>query len=572
MNDIVIKNAKLVDGSGHAARVTDVSIIGDSISAVGKDLGPAKRVIDAAGRLLTPGFVDVHTHYDGQATWDPYLSPSCWHGVSTVVFGNCGVGFAPLKPGKDAYLINLMQGVEDIPEAVLAEGIDFNWESFAQYMASLESKSHAIDFGTQLPHGALRFYVMGERGSDHREQPSADELRQMTALVEQALEDGALGVTTSRTPKHRAADGRPTPSMTADAPELLAIAEGLRRAAKGVLQVNADFAPGEFELLQQAAVHANRPLSVLLLQSDKEPDLWRQTLTKLEAGRRSGLAMNGQVGAKAIGVMFAFDASRHPFLDHPAYSDFIGLKGRDVASRLRQQPERVARLLQERSNTPEERAIQRMLERSFSMNGVLQYEPSMSESFGARALREDRTVWAIALETLMDCDGEGLIMHPFENYSEGSLDVVREMIASEATIMGLSDAGAHVGMICDGAAPSFLLSYWARDRSCGDRLPLEFLVAKQTRQNALAYGLQDRGLIAPGMKADLNLIDFDQLSLKKPRIVWDLPAGGKRFVQRAQGYGHCFVSGVETLCNDEMTGLLPGQLIRGPQSRSKTLA
>jgi N-acyl-D-aspartate/D-glutamate deacylase len=412
---------------------------------------------------------------------------------------------------------------------------------------------------------------MGERGSDHREQPREDELRQMTALVEEALEEGALGVTTSRTPKHRAADGRPTPSMTADAPELLALAEGLRRAARGVLQVNADFAPGEFELLSQAASHSKRPLSVLLLQSDKEPDLWRQTLSQLDAGRRSGLSMNGQVGAKAIGVMFAFDASRHPFLDHPAFADLIGLKGYEIASIVRQQADRLSRLINERSDTAEERAMKRMLERSFSMNDDLQYEPEMSESFGARSISEGRSVWAIALETMMACDGEGLIMHPFENYSEGSLDVVREMIASESTIMGLSDAGAHVGLICDGAAPSFLLSYWARDRKRGEGLPLEFLVAKQTRQNALAYGLSDRGLIAAGMKADLNLIDFDRLSLKKPRIVRDLPAGGKRFIQRAQGYCHSFVSGVETLCEDEMTGLLPGRLIRGPQRRSNAM-
>ena len=563
MNDLVIRAATLVDGSGAPSRVADVAVRDGLITEVGDGVGPGHLEIRADGLLLTPGFVDIHTHYDGQATWDSALTPSCWHGVTTAVFGNCGVGFAPLKPGHSDYLINLMQGVEDIPEAVLAEGIDFCWESFPEYMQALARMPRALDIGTQLPHGALRFYVMGERGADHRERPDAAQLERMARLVEEALAAGALGVTTSRTPKHRAADGRPTPSMTADAPELAALAEGLRRAGRGVLQVNSDFGPGEFELLRQATVHSGRPLSVLLLQSDKTPDLWRETLANLRAGRAAGLSMNGQVGAKGIGILMAFDASRHPFLDHPAWEPLAGLRGREVAARLIADSALRERLVGERTGTPAERFMQRMLERSFVMDDDQDYEPDLRDSLGARAAREGTTVWALAMAALLEREGEGLLMHPFENYSGGNLDVVREMLVSEATVMGLSDAGAHVGVICDGAGPTFLLKHWARERRRGERIPLEFLVAKQTRGNALAYGMPDRGLIAPGLRADLNLIDFAALDLQRPVIVRDLPAGGKRFIQRARGYRHTFVRGVEILRNDELTGELPGRLVRG---------
>ncbi len=562
MQDVVIRAATVIDGSGSPGRVQDVALSGDRIVAVGNDVGPGRREIRAEGLLLTPGFVDIHTHYDGQALWDANLTPSSWHGVTTAVFGNCGVGFAPLTAGQDKALINLMQGVEDIPEAVLAEGIDFSWETFPQYLQRLADAPHAIDIGAQLPHTALRLYVMGERGMDHRERPTDDELRTMTRLTQEALAAGALGVSTSRTPKHRAGDGRPTPSLTADAPELLALAEGLRRAGRGVLQVNSDFGPGEFELLRQATVHAGRPLSVLLLQSDKAPDLWRETLAQLRAGRQAGLSMNGQVGAKGIGILMGFDASRHPFIDHPAFEPLRGLAGREVAARLRQDPALMARLLLERPDTPADRFLLRMTERSFVVDDQQDYEPDLADSLGARAQREGRSVWALALDALMARDGEGLLMHPFENYSGGNLDVVREMLVSDATVMGLSDAGAHVGVICDAAAPTFLLRYWSSQRTRGERIPLEFLVHKQTRGNALAYGLPDRGLIAPGMKADLNLIEFDRLGLCRPQIVRDLPAGGKRFIQRATGYRHTFVSGVEILRDDELTGALPGQLIR----------
>jgi N-acyl-D-aspartate/D-glutamate deacylase len=564
VHDLVIRGGTVVDGSGAPGVVADVAVREGRIVAVGASPGAAHREVDARGRLVTPGFVDIHTHYDGQATWDSALTPSSWHGVTTAVFGNCGVGFAPLKPGSADYLINLMQGVEDIPEAVLAEGIDFAWESFAEYLAALQRRAHAIDFAAQLPHAALRFYVMGERGADHRARPTGAELQSMTALTRQALLDGALGVSTSRTPKHRAADGRPTPSLSADAPELLALAEGLRQAGRGVLQVNSDFGPGEFELLRQAAQHAHRPLTVLLLQMDREPDLWRRTLAQIHAAREAGIEATGQVGAKAIGVLMGLDASRHPFQDHPDWAPLAAMTGAQAAAWLNAHPDAATRLVaDDRPDTPANRALRRMVERSFVIDADFDYEPPMSASLGERARREGTTVWKLALDALRQHDGTGLLMHPFENYSAGSLDVVREMLQDPATVMGLADAGAHVGLICDAAAPTFLLQHWARDRRRGPRLPLEFLVHKQTRATALTYGLADRGLLAPGMKADLNVIDFDVLGLGRPRVVHDLPAGGKRLIQRARGYSHTFVSGVEILRDDELTGELPGQLVRG---------
>ena len=562
MNDILIQGGSVVDGTGAPARQADVAVQGGHIVAVGQNLGSAKQVIDARGQLVTPGFVDIHTHYDGQATWDAFLTPSCWHGVTTAVFGNCGVGFAPVKPGATDFLINLMEGVEDIPGAVLAEGIDWSWESFPEYLDALARRQHAMDIGAQLPHAALRFFAMGERGADHHEQPTSEELALMAKLAEEALRAGALGITTSRTIKHRARDGRYTPSLSAAEPELFAIARALRRAGKGVLEVNSDFGDGDFEILRAAAEEAGRPMSLLLLQVDNAPDLWRKTLDQIHAARRAGLDVTGQVGAKSIGVLFGFETSRNPFEAHPAWVPLLPLTPQQRHRRLVDDAGLRQRLVQERPSDALTGWFDQAFQRTFELGLALDYEPHPSQSLAARAQRDGTSAWALALDALMAGGGKGMLLHPFENYSEGDFSVVQTMLSDSATVMGLGDAGAHVGLICDGAGPTYLLKHWARDRSRGPKLPLEMLVKKQTLDTAAVYGLHDRGVLAAGKKADINVINFETLDLLPPQVVYDLPAGGRRLLQRARGYRHTFVSGVEVLRDDELTGQTPGRLIR----------
>jgi N-acyl-D-aspartate/D-glutamate deacylase len=562
MHDLVIRGGTVVDGTGAAARTADVAVDGDRIVAVGDGIGSGWREIAARGLLVTPGFVDIHTHYDGQATWDPYLTPSSWHGVTSVVFGNCGVGFAPVRPGSTPYLINLMEGVEDIPGTVLAEGVSFDWESFPQYLDALAAMPRAVDVGAQVPHAALRFYVMGERGADHAAVPTGAELDRMGVLLEEALQAGALGFTTSRTTKHKARDGRLTPSLTAREPELFALARAMKRAGRGVMEVNSDFGPGEFEALRAAAEVAGRPLSCLLIQTDTAPGRWRETLDGIHAARRAGLDASAQIGCRPIGVILGLETTVHPFVNHPAWKAMSDLTPKERLARLLQDSDLRRKLVSERPEDGQTRWMTKVLQRAFPITEPLDYEPAVSSSVAARAEAQGRDPFDLALELMLADNGTGLLMHPFENYHAGDLEVVREMLVDDATVMGVGDGGAHVGTICDASAPTYLLSHWARDRHRGERLPLEFLVRKQTRDTAAAYGLADRGILAPGFKADINVIDFGRLGLKKPQVVYDLPAGGRRLVQRAQGYRHTFVSGVETLCDDEHTGALPGKLLR----------
>jgi N-acyl-D-aspartate/D-glutamate deacylase len=562
MHDLVIRGGTVVDGSGDAARTADVAVRDGRIAEVGVRLGPARREVGADGLLVTPGFVDIHTHYDGQATWDPFITPSSWHGVTTVVFGNCGVGFAPVRPGTTDYLINLMEGVEDIPGSVLAEGVPFTWESFPQYMDALAAMPRAIDVGAQVPHGALRFYVMGERGADHAQIPSERELERMSALLEESLRAGALGFTTSRTTKHRTRDGRLTPGLSAGEPELFALARAMNRAGRGVLEVNSDFGPGEFEALRAAAEIARRPLSCLLVQVKNAPDLWRQTLDQVRAARAAGIEANAQVGCRPIGVLLGLDTTVNPFTAHPVWAELRRLPPDERYRRLAGDAGLRRRLL-EAAPESEASMFAADLANAFPLTGGgLDYEPEASQSVAALAAARGVDPRALALDLMMADGGNGLLLHPFENYCGGNLDVVREMLTDDATVMGVADGGAHVGVICDAGAPTFLLTHWSRDRRRGPRLPLAFLVRKQTREAALAYGLSDRGLLAPGCKADINVIEFDRLRLRAPEVVYDLPAGGKRLVQKAEGYRHIFVAGVETLRDDAHTGALPGKLVR----------
>jgi N-acyl-D-aspartate/D-glutamate deacylase len=562
MHDLVIRGGTVVDGTGAEPRVADVAIDGGKVTSVGKGAGPGRREVDARHLLVTPGFVDIHTHYDGQATWDPFITPSSWHGVTTVVFGNCGVGFAPVRKGAAPYLINLMEGVEDIPGTVLAEGVKFDWETFPQFLDTLEAAPKVLDIGAQVPHAALRFYVMGERGADHANAPTPDEVARMGSLLEEALKAGALGFTTSRTVKHRAADGRATPSLSAREPELFGLAQAMKRAGRGVIEVNSDFGPGEFEILRAAAEVSGRPLSVLLLQVNNAPDLWRETRAQIHEARKAGLDVNGQVGCRPIGVLMGLETTMHPFSTHPAWLGMAGLSPAARYDRLVRDADLRRRLVEERPTDEHTKRIAASFHRIYPMDDAYDYEPDPASSLAGRAAATGTSPWQLALDAMMARGGKQLLSDAFENYTEGSLDNIREMLADEATVMGIADGGAHVCTVCDASSPTFLLTHWARDRKRGERLPLEFVVAKHTRATAHAYGLRDRGVLAPGMRADLNVIDFDRLGVKRHEVVYDLPAGGKRLIQRAQGYRHTFVAGVETLQDDEHTGALPGRLLR----------
>jgi len=565
MYDLIIRNGCVIDGSGDPSRVADVAIQDGLIAEVGSGLGPARREIDAAGRLVMPGWVDIHTHYDGQAIWDAELAPSSQHGVTTAVFGNCGVGFAPVKPGTSSFLINLMEGVEDIPGTVLAQGLDFTWESFPEYLDELEKTPRTMDIGAQVPHAALRFYVMGEAGADPLNTPDQQQVDAMATLLEEALNAGALGFSTSRTVKHRTAEGKPTPSLLAGEPELHGLAQAMRRAGKGVLQVNSDFGPGEFEILRSAAEVAGCTLSVLLLQSDKAPELWRETLAQIHQAREDGLNVNGQIASRSIGLVMGLETSMHPLAIRPAWQEVADLPLPELVARLKNDTVLRDRLINEPAQLDSVGAqmIEQALTRVFRMTDPVDYEPHPDQALVAQAQNRGISPIELALEWMLEDDGKGLMLYPFENYTAGNLDVVREMLLDEGTVCGLSDGGAHVGMICDASATTTLLTHWARDRKRGPQIPLEQLVKKQSRDTALAYGLADRGMIAPGLRADINVVDFDRLQVGLPEVVYDLPAGGRRILQSAEGYEHTLVAGIETFTNGVPTGERPGRLIRG---------
>lgn len=565
MHDLVVRNGTLIDGTGTAPRQVDVAIDDGVITAVEPKAGIGHHEVNAEGLLVTPGWVDIHTHYDGQATWDPAMTPSSWHGVTTTIFGNCGVGFAPVRPGSETYLINLMEGVEDIPEIVLSEGLDFRWESFGEYLDVLEESLRVMDIGVQVPHAPLRFYVMGDRGADHRERPTEDEITRMGQLLEEALAAGAFGFSTSRTTKHRAADGRPTPSLSAEEPELAGIASAMKRAGSGVIQVNSDFGPGEFTLLRAAAELAQRPLSLLLVQMAIAPDRWSETLHSVDRACADGLDVTAQVGSRPIGILLGLQASRHPFLTHPLWHSLEALDHTARVARVVNDGELRRRLVEDRPDDDYTRDMARILERTFDLGDPLNYEPDFANSIANRARAADRDPFDLALDLLLQKGGTNLLLHTFENYCGGDLSVVHQMLVNSNTVCGIADGGAHVGFICDSSSPTSLLTIWARDRTRGPKLPLEFLVHKQTMATARSYGLHDRGVIAPGYRADLNVIDFANLKVTPPVVVHDLPAGGKRIVQRACGYRHTFVQGIEVARDGEDTGARPGRLLRGFQ-------
>jgi len=578
MYDLLIRAGTIIDGSGAKAFTGDVAIENGRIVAVGRVQGAARRTLDADGLLITPGFVDIHTHYDGQATWDPFLTPSCWHGVTTAVMGNCGVGFAPMKSERREFLIELMEGVEDIPGAVLAEGVDWGWESFPEYLDALAAKPRGMDLGAQLPHAALRYYVMGERGAA-REPANADDLQRMAELTEQALSAGALGFTTSRTLLHKTARGAYVPNFGAAAQELNAIAAGVNRAGCGVLQLLSDFQDTETEfqmLCEWVKASGGRPLSFTLVQRLEMPQQWRRLLELVEEAQRSGLRVQGQVAPRAIGLVLGLQATLHPFMTKPSYLAIAALPLAERVRRMRDTQLR-ARILAEPFDALPGRIpafivdVLARLDRVFALGDPPEYEPPPEASVAARAARLRCDPMALMYDLLLERDGRELLFAPAANYVECNYEAALSMLSHPHSVVGLGDGGAHCGSICDGSYPTYLLTHWSRDRTRGAKLPLEFVVRRYTRAPAELIGLCDRGLIAPGLKADINLIDHANLYLSPPSIVHDLPAGGRRLMQTAKGYVATIVSGEIVIDRDQHTDALPGALLRGARGDPRVM-
>ncbi|MCW5633186.1 MAG: amidohydrolase family protein [Rubrivivax sp.] len=593
MLDWVIEGGTVVDGAGGEPFTADVAVQGGRIVEVNRDgriTGAARERVDAAGAWVTPGFVDIHTHYDGQASWDETFSPSIHHGVTTVVMGNCGVGFAPNVPGREAELIALMEGVEDIPGVALAEGVKFNWQSFPQYMDALDALPHSLDFLVQVPHDPLRMAVMRERALA-QEAATPEDIAAMRALLREALEAGAAGFSSGRTDNHRTARGQATPASEAAAAELTGLGEAFRGLGHGVVQMVNDFDvlqgpegfDAEFDLVEALARAAGRPLSMSWMQRDPGGEQWRRMRERVDAAAARGLPLYLQAASRGIGVLSGLDAATHIFMGFPGYKEVAHLPLAERAAALRE-PARRARILGEKSerlsgdgsSVPPlvdlllariELIAWRMFPLGAGAGAAPDYEPPLAASFGARAKQQGTTALTALYDHLSEGGGDNLVYFPIFNYNDGSLDVVREMLAHPRALFGLSDAGAHVGTICDASCTTFLLTHWVRDRAAG-RLPLGTAVQMLTSRNAGFIGLADRGRIAPGQRADLNVIDPRRLAVGTPRLVRDLPAGGRRLLQVAEGYVGTWVAGVPVQRDGHVTPARPGRLVRmGPPGR-----
>jgi N-acyl-D-aspartate/D-glutamate deacylase len=567
MLDLIIRGGTLIDGTGASRRSADVGVADGRVVAVGRVDEQAERTVDADGALVTPGFVDIHTHYDGQATWDPRLQPSSGHGVTTIVMGNCGVGFAPVRPTDHAQLIELMEGVEDIPGAALHEGLPWDWGSIGEYLDALDRRPHDIDFATQVCHGPVRLFVMGQRGAD-REPATAEEIAEMGRIAAEGVRAGALGFTTSRTLNHRTSRGEPTPTLTAARAELVGIARALGEAGAGVLQVVSDFPDFDDEMgtLLEMMRASGRPLSVSLSQSAPGHG-YRRVLDTLTAANGEGLHMRAQVAARGIGVLLGLQASINPLQGSETFRSLDAGSLPRLVARLSEPSVRAAIIDELAGGGGRMLAI---LDRVFELGDPPDYEPDPSSSIGARAAAAGISPAELLYDLLLRDGGETLLYWPILNYFDGNLDPAAEMLSHPHAVPGLSDGGAHVGTICDASFPTTLLAFWGRDRKQGKTFDPEWIVQRQCRATAEAVGLLDRGIVAPGYKADLNVIDFDNLGMHRPRLVFDLPAGGKRLLQPSTGYLHTFVSGVEVCTGGESTGATPGRLVRGAKADPKS--
>jgi N-acyl-D-aspartate/D-glutamate deacylase len=575
MHDLVIRGGTLVDGTGSPGRVADLAIEGRTIVAVGGEIGAGRREIDATGQLVTPGWVDVHTHYDGQVTWDPYLSPSSWHGVTTVVMGNCGVGFAPVRPGQEQFLMELMEGVEDIPESVLSEGMPWNWETFGEYLDVVDGMDRAIDVAAQVPHCAVRAYVMGERA--HETEVSEGEIAEMRAITREALEAGAVGFSTSRTILHSSKHGL-VPGTWSTSAEMLGIGGALGEAGHGVFEMLNDQMGDDPDLgwMREFCEKTGRKLTFTFAQRGEDSTPYQTTLAEMAALQDQGVEIWPQVACRAPGLLFGLQGSINPFRFHPTFLKMEALGIEEKVAELRK-PEIRAKLLAEQSmielaGGAQAEVVKNILgayDMMYLLGNPPDYEPHPDRSAAAIAAREGRDPKEVLLDWLLEADGQDFIYRPLGNYADGNLDAVRNMVTNPQTVIGLSDGGAHCSMICDASMPSYLLTYWARDRKRGEGIAVEEVVRKQTSATAKLYGFDDRGVLAPGMKADVNVIDWDRLHIHAPEKRDDLPAGGSRLVQRVDGYTATICSGEVIFENGEATGSLPGKLLRGPQPRAE---
>jgi len=566
VHDLIIRNGTVVDGSGNARVQADIAIDGDRITAVGNITEGARRTIDAEGCLVTPGWVDVHTHYDGQATWDPILAPSSWHGVTTVVMGNCGVGFAPVRPGQEGFLIELMEGVEDIPGSALAEGIDWRWESFAQYLDALEELPRAIDIATQVPHGAVRAYVMGERCNTQDDLPTEDEIAQMAAIVRDGIKAGALGFSSSRTLLHKDKHGIHAPGTFAGSDEMLALGLSMKGLDHGVFELVSDHlgTDDEWAWVRQFAQETGRPVTLVATSAGAYEG--NKMFNIAEQARLQGIEVRPQMAGRPTGVLHGLQSNFHVFMRHPTYATQLKNLPLDQLVARMKDPAVKAKLLAEHSTltrTLSASSLDELLWQIFPLGEKPNYEPDRMDSVAGLAQRAGRDAFEMMYDLLVDHDGKELFYQPLGGYRTYNFDFFRANMQHPNIMFGLSDGGAHCGVIADAGMPTFILTHWARDRTKGEQLPLEYLVRKLSFDTAAAYGMHDRGLLAAGRRADIIVIDFDALSLHRPEAIYDLPTGGKRLVQRVDGYRHIIKSGVPTFADGAHTGALPGKLVRG---------
>lgn len=582
--DVKISGGTIIDGSGEPSFQGDVGIKDGVITSIGEAFGEATRTIDAAGAIVTPGFTDMHTHYDGQISWDADLAPSCFHGVTTIVMGNCGVGFAPVKPHLRQRLIDLMEGVEDIPGTALAEGLTWDWETFPEYMSALDSRPHTLNFAAMVPHDALRIFVMGERAAAYAPATEGD-IKEMQAVLREALEAGAAGFATGRTDNHRTTEGKATPASEVELVEMIALGEAFKGLDYGVLQAVSDFNmsegpeafDAEYDLLEAMAIASGgRPMSLSWMQRDQAPGQWEQIMRRAEAAVKKGLPTRLQAAPRAIGVMLGLTATFHPFMGFPSFKKISHLP-LDEQVQAMKNPEFKARLLKEKSEpvAGDGSALPPLADvllsqiafvamRLYRLGEEPNYEPDPMTCLAVEATTSGRSVLETIYDALLEEEGKALIYFPLYNYGTNNLDIIETMLHHPLAIPGLSDGGAHVGTVCDASFPTFLMSHWGRDREKG-RLPIEKIIKMQAFDTSRHMGFNDRGAIALGQRADLNIIDFDRLSLDPPRMRADLPKGGLRLVQGATGFIATLVGGETITEGGILTGARPGRLVRAGQ-------